>query len=116
MRFYSVIRSEPTFDTKQTDAFYNWSARRDQYVAEANVYAAKSALDSGTGYGNGLGSGGGTWAYNPWVGMLPMCLAAASFPALTDSVITARQRYAICTRSVRNTTGVVPTASAGEPG
>ena len=33
------------FDTKQTDAFYNWCARRDEYIAEANIYAAKSARD-----------------------------------------------------------------------
>jgi hypothetical protein len=69
------------FDTKQTDAFYNWCARRDQYVAEANIYAAKSARDmssgftgtsgfgtGGYGYG-GYGAGAGSWAWNPWFGM-----------------------------------------------
>jgi hypothetical protein len=79
-----------SFDTKQTDAFYNWCARRDQYIAEANIYAAKSARDSGygftnasytpgygSGYGSGLGygayggygSGFGSWMYNPYFGM-----------------------------------------------
>jgi len=80
-----------SFDTKQTDAFYNWCARRDQYIAEANIYAAKSARDSGYGfnnasyapgygsgygYGSGLGYGGygygngfGSWMYNPYFGM-----------------------------------------------
>jgi hypothetical protein len=80
-----------SFDTKQTDAFYNWAARRDQYIAEANIYAAKSARDSGYGFtnasynsslpGNGFGSAGygygglgygnglGTWAFNPYFGM-----------------------------------------------
>jgi hypothetical protein len=86
-----------SFDTKQTDAFYNWCARRDQYIAEANIYAAKSARDSGYGftnasysglggygsgygnsygYGNGYGSGYGaygngvgSWMYNPYFGM-----------------------------------------------
>src|SRR5271170_9894 len=71
------------FDIKQTDAFYNWCARRDQYVAEANIYAAKSARDLGSGYlgnggysGNGgyggyggYGAGAGTWAWNPWFSM-----------------------------------------------
>jgi hypothetical protein len=61
------------FDTKQTDAFYDWCARRDQYVAEANVYAAKSARDAGMGYGSGYNSGNGnglgSWAYNPLFGM-----------------------------------------------
>ena len=41
-----------SFDTKQTDAFYNWCARRDEYIAEANIYAAKSARDSGYGFNN----------------------------------------------------------------
>jgi hypothetical protein len=63
------------FDVKQTDAFYNWCARRDQYVAEANIYAAKTARDmnmgytsSGSGYG-GYGAGTGSWMWNPWFGM-----------------------------------------------
>ncbi len=76
------------FDTKQTDEFYRWSERRDEYVAEANVSAAKYARDSGLGFngatssvlgsgygydygfsGLGYGAGLGTWAYNPWFGM-----------------------------------------------
>ncbi len=64
------------FDTKQTDDFYRWSARRDQYVAQANVSAARSVGNYGSGYtgfgnyGSGYGSGGlGSWAWNPWFGM-----------------------------------------------
>jgi hypothetical protein len=71
------------FDAKQTDAFYNWCARRDQYVAEANIYAAKTARDmgmgyTGSGYGGsgyagsgygGYGAGTGSWMWNPWFGM-----------------------------------------------
>lgn len=56
------------FDAKSTDAFYRWSARRSEYVADANVIAAKTASDSG--YGSGFASGGyGSWAFNPWFGM-----------------------------------------------
>jgi hypothetical protein len=67
-----------TFDTKNTDDFYRWSARRDEYVAQANISAAKSARDSGysgmgyngTGYnGTGMTPGLGSWAFNPWFGM-----------------------------------------------
>jgi hypothetical protein len=67
-----------TFDTKNTDDFYRWSARRDEYVAQANISAAKSARDSGysgmgyngTGYnGTGMTAGLGSWAFNPWFGM-----------------------------------------------
>jgi hypothetical protein len=58
------------FDTKETDAFYRWNERRDGYIAEANVYAAKSARDSGFGYsGTAMGFGAGSWAWNPWFGM-----------------------------------------------
>jgi FecR-like protein len=67
-----------SFDTKQTDAFYRWSARRDEYVAQANITSAKTASESGfasNGYGsgvygsNGYGSAAGNWAWNPWYGM-----------------------------------------------
>jgi len=66
------------FDTKVTDEFYRWSARRDEYVAQANISAAKTARDSGysgmgyngTGYnGTGMTPGLGSWAWNPWFGM-----------------------------------------------
>ncbi len=51
------------FDTKQTDAFYNWCARRDEYIAEANIYAAKTARDSGYGYGSSYGCGSSALGY-----------------------------------------------------
>ncbi len=65
------------FDTKETDAFYRWNARRDEYISEANVYAAKSARDNGQGmgfytaspYGGGMYGGAGAWAFNPYFGM-----------------------------------------------
>jgi hypothetical protein len=61
------------FDTKATDEFYRWGARRDEYVAQANISAAKSARDSGysgMGYsGMGMTGGTGAWAWNPWFGM-----------------------------------------------
>jgi hypothetical protein len=52
-----------TFDAKDTDEFYRWSARRDEYVAEANITSAKSVRDTngGMGYAGGscMGSGYG---------------------------------------------------------
>jgi hypothetical protein len=71
------------FDAKDTDALSRWSYRRAEYVAMANVSAAKSLHDSGGtygGYANGLynaGYGGSPcsnlrsslWAYNPFFGM-----------------------------------------------
>jgi hypothetical protein len=52
-----------TFDAKETDEFYRWSARRDEYVAEANITSAKSVRDTngGMGYAGGscMGSGMG---------------------------------------------------------
>jgi hypothetical protein len=52
------------FDTKDTDSFYRWSARRDAYVAQANNAATNSYLG---GYGSGFSSRG--WAWNPYFGM-----------------------------------------------
>jgi hypothetical protein len=59
------------FDAKDTDAFYRWNERRDEYIAEANIYAAKSARDSGLGFNgsSAYASGAGAWSYNPWFGM-----------------------------------------------
>lgn len=56
------------FDTKDTDAFYRWNERRDEYISEANIYAAKSARDHSYGYAFN-GYTGGSWAWNPWFGM-----------------------------------------------
>jgi hypothetical protein len=76
-----------SFDTKQTDAFYRWSGRRDEYVAQANLVSAKTASNSfydnsGAGYGTGLGGmngAGGSWAYNPWYGMFTFVPGAGMF-------------------------------------
>lgn len=81
------------FDAKlEEDALYRWSSRRSDYVAMANVSAAKTAYDSGNyggGYGGGLSGGigmggmgmgmggmgmgmgygmGDSWAFNPFFG------------------------------------------------
>jgi hypothetical protein len=71
------------FDSKESDALSRWSYRRAEYVAMANVSAAKSLHDSSSysGYSNGLygvNYGGAypcanvrssLWAYNPFFGM-----------------------------------------------
>jgi hypothetical protein len=71
------------FDMKETDAFYRWNERRDQYVAQANITSARTAGTSGSGSGSGFYSGGmtsmagyngygpgmGSWMFNPWFGM-----------------------------------------------
>jgi len=57
------------FDTEDTDSLDNWSHRRGDLVASANVYAAKYARD------NSMGLTANTWAWNPFYGMytyLPM--------------------------------------------
>lgn len=62
------------FSTEETDALDHWSRRRGEYLAMANVSAAKSLLDSG-GYSPRLGLGLGanpcmsSWAFNQWYGM-----------------------------------------------
>lgn len=66
------------FDTKETDEFYRWSSRRDQYVTQANIASATTARDLGYGgllgngmayTGTGVGMPMGSWAWNPWFGM-----------------------------------------------
>jgi hypothetical protein len=56
------------FDPKADDDLYRWSARRSGYMAEANVYSARSLSNSYYGnYGGFVGQGG--WVWNPYFGM-----------------------------------------------
>jgi hypothetical protein len=52
------------FDAKLGDALSRWSRRRAEYIAMANVSAAKSLRDSGTTWNR---SG---WMWNPYFGMM----------------------------------------------
>jgi hypothetical protein len=52
-----------SFDKKDTDELYRWGAHRSEYIAMANVSAAKMVADSGA-Y---VGTGG--WFLNPYYGM-----------------------------------------------
>jgi hypothetical protein len=51
------------FDVGETDSLDNWAQRRGQYVAVANVSAAKYARD------NALGVGSNSWMLNPYFGV-----------------------------------------------
>lgn len=51
------------FNTKETTALFRWSARRDEYMAVANLSAAKTIRDRGIGW-NTAG-----WYFNPYFGM-----------------------------------------------
>jgi hypothetical protein len=51
------------FDPKDTDPFYRWAERRSEYIATANVSAARQAGSAG------LLASTGSWAYNPYYGM-----------------------------------------------
>lgn len=72
-----------SFDTKQTDAFYRWSGRRDEYVAQANLVSAKTVSNSfydNSGAGlSGVSGAAGSWAYNPWYGMFTFVPGAGMF-------------------------------------
>lgn len=48
---------------KETDALYRWSRRRSEYLAMANVSAAKSVRDSGTFWQSS------SWYFNPYFNM-----------------------------------------------
>lgn len=59
-----------SFDTKDTDSFYRWSARRAEYVAEANLESARVANNPmSSGYSEGVGPRTGMWSWNPGFGM-----------------------------------------------
>jgi hypothetical protein len=52
-----------SFDNKlEEDALYRWSARRSNYLAMANLSAAKAVQDSGSYWGSNI------WAFNPYFG------------------------------------------------
>jgi len=63
------------FDTENTDALDRWSHRRSEYMAMANVSAARQSLLSGSGsYPMVGGMGPGmrcrpSWSFNMWYGM-----------------------------------------------
>jgi len=51
------------FDAKDLDQLYRWSVRRSEYLAMANVSAAKSVRDSGMYWGSNR------WYWNPYFNM-----------------------------------------------
>jgi uncharacterized membrane protein YgcG len=51
------------FNKDDVDDLYRWSNRRSQYLAMANVSAAKSVMDSGTYWGSS------NWYFNPYFNM-----------------------------------------------
>lgn len=62
------------FDVDDTDFLDHWNRQRSEYVAMANVSAAKSLVGASTTYAS-LGWGMGTpcmsaWGYNPYYGMM----------------------------------------------
>lgn len=62
------------FDTEDTDFLDHWNRQRSEYVAMANVSAAKSLVGSSSSYSSlGWGNGGpcsGAWGYNSYYGMM----------------------------------------------
>jgi hypothetical protein len=79
-----TIASVEKFDKEDTDSLDNWSRRRGELVAMANVSAAKQVHDSGCAGYSGLSFVTPTsssqpcssdpcapgWRYNPWYGMI----------------------------------------------
>jgi hypothetical protein len=81
-----TIASVEKFDKEDTDSLDNWSKRRGELVAMANVSAAKQVHDSGCAGYSGLSFVTPTsttsqqpcpsnpcapgWRYNPWYGMI----------------------------------------------
>jgi len=78
----ATIASVEKFDKEDTDSLDNWSRRRGELVALANVSAAKQVHDSGCAGGFSFVTPVSTsqpclsnpcapsWRYNPWYGMI----------------------------------------------
>lgn len=69
---FGAVLDMNAFDVKDMDALMRWASRRSEYLAMANVSAARTASASGYTSGSGLGLGNGlfgSWAYNPSYGM-----------------------------------------------
>ncbi len=64
LAFTPALVSEK-FDNRTGDALYRWAKRRSEYIAVANLSAARQA---GSGY-TSSGSGTGSWYFNPYYSM-----------------------------------------------
>jgi hypothetical protein len=64
LRLEGAATSAEKFDVEQTDALDNWSARRAEAMAMANLSGAKYSNDSYTAPATG-----NTWIFNPYYGM-----------------------------------------------
>ena len=70
--------TDEKFDVKATDPFYRWSARRAEYIAAANITAAR--VESNSKYRSGYAGGGAsTWNWNPWFGMFTFVPASGIY-------------------------------------
>lgn len=56
------VATPEKFDSKTGDALYRWAKRRSEYLAMANVSAAKYAHDHSLSYTSN------SWIWNPWYG------------------------------------------------
>lgn len=76
------------FDNRTGDALYRWAKRRSEYIAVANLSAARKAGSAGSGFN----SGSSGWYYNPYYSMFTfipsrgyMCDPFATFMSLYPS-------------------------------
>ncbi len=104
------------FDIKDTDSFYRWSARRAEYVAEANVESARVASNPmSSGYTEGVGSQNGRWSWNPGFGMFTYLPASgmynSPFGSTYYSTMIAPAYVAMSAPSLGRTTSVAPVAA-----
>ena len=80
--------ADSKFDVKDTDPFYRWNARRAEYIADANLVAAR--VESNSNYASGYtgastggylggGAAGGSWNWNPYFGMFTYLPASGMY-------------------------------------
>jgi len=62
------ILSAANFDTKSTDGFFRWSARRSEYIAKANITSANTSRGTSGCFASSTNCNS-SWSYNPWFGL-----------------------------------------------
>lgn len=62
------VSAPEKFDNKAGDPLFRWARRRSEYMAMANVSAAKYVRDNRNLYSSSLLNTG--WIWNPWFGMM----------------------------------------------
>jgi hypothetical protein len=105
------------FDAKDTDSFYRWSARRTEYVAQANLESARVANNPlSSGYTEGVNTGAGRWAWNSGFGMFTYMPGSGVYNSPFGSTFYGTMIVPAYVSSLPRATSVMPVSGLGSGG